>query len=109
MANLYVPRRQERELRRFIDDDAPHKPVLLLDGARQVGKTTLVETVLDRCAGDSVRIDLERDSRFRSAMDEGNGLTFPSMVGKGPMGFLHVQRSFTTNGALYAFSDCGGA
>ena len=36
MANLYVPRRQERELQRFIADDAPHKPVLLLDGARQV-------------------------------------------------------------------------
>lgn len=70
MANLYVPRRQEQELRRFIDDEAPHKPVLLLDGARQVGKTTLVETVLDRCAGDSVRIDLERDSRFRSDMDD---------------------------------------
>lgn len=70
MANLYVPRRQERELQRFIDDDAPHKPVLLLDGARQVGKTTLVEAVLGRCAGDAVRIDLERDSQVRSAMDD---------------------------------------
>ena len=36
MANLYVPRRQEREIQRFIADDAPHKSVLLRDGARQV-------------------------------------------------------------------------
>lgn len=70
MAILYVPRRRERDIERFIAEAVPHKPVLLLDGARQVGKTTLVDAVLDRSAKDSVRIDLERDTLVRAAIDD---------------------------------------
>lgn len=70
MAILYVPRRRERDIERFIAEAVPYKPVLLLDGARQVGKTTLVDAVLDRSAKDSVRIDLERDTLVRSAIDD---------------------------------------
>lgn len=70
MAILHVPRRRERDIERFIAEAVPHKPVLLLDGARQVGKTTLVDAVLDRSAKDSVRIDLERDTLVRSAIDD---------------------------------------
>lgn len=70
MAILYVPRRRERDIERFIAEAVPHKPVLLLDGVRQVGKTTLVDAVLDRSAKDSVRIDLERDTLVRSAIDD---------------------------------------
>lgn len=43
MSNLYIPRRLEQDVARFVGSEVPHKPVLLLDGARQVGKTTLVD------------------------------------------------------------------
>ena len=33
MAILYVPRRHEQDITRFIADAETHKPVLLLDGA----------------------------------------------------------------------------
>ena len=42
----YIERHGEHALERFIADRMPHKPVLLVEGARQVGKTTLVEHVL---------------------------------------------------------------
>ena len=47
-----------------------HKPVLLVEGARQVGKTTLVEHVLAGSAKATVRINLERDSLDRMAFDD---------------------------------------
>ena len=70
MSISYVPRRQEQDIERFIADAGPHKPVLLLDGARQVGKTTLVDAVLAKSAKDGVRINLERDTLARSAIDD---------------------------------------
>ena len=69
MAITYVPRRLEPDIERFIDDAVPYKPVLLMDGARQVGKTTLVEAVLDKSAKNAVRINLERDTLVLSAVD----------------------------------------
>ena len=71
----YTGRRSERALERFIADPLPHKPVLLVplpssEGARQVGKTTLVEHVLAGSAKPTVRINLERDSLDRMAFDE---------------------------------------
>ena len=66
----YTGRRSERALERFIADPMPHKPVLLVEGARQVGKTTLVEHVLAGSAKPTVRINLERDSLDRMAFDE---------------------------------------
>ena len=62
MSILYVPRRLEQDIAHFVASEVSlHKPVLLLDGARQVGKTTLVDAVLDKSAKDGVRINLERD------------------------------------------------
>ena len=71
MSILYVPRRLEQDIARFVASEVSHhKPVLLLDGARQVGKTTLVDAVLDKSAKHGVRIDLERDTLVRSAIDD---------------------------------------
>lgn len=64
MVFRYVSAPQGAEHRTFIAEAVPHKPVLILDGARQTGKT-----VLDRSAKDSMRIDLERDMLARSAID----------------------------------------
>ena len=44
--------------------------MLLVEGARQVGETTLVEHVLAGSAKPTVRINLERDSLDRMAFDE---------------------------------------
>ena len=66
----YTERHGERDLERFIADPMPHKPVLFVEGARQVGKTTLVEHVLAGSAKPTVRINLERDSLDRMAFDE---------------------------------------
>ena len=66
----YTERHGERALERFIADPIPHKPVLLVEGACQVGKTTLVEHVLAGSAKPAVRINVERDSLDRMAFDE---------------------------------------
>ena len=66
----YVRRHGEVEIRQFIADRTPHKPVLLLEGARQVGKTTLVQRVLQESARPVTQINLERDALARSAFDD---------------------------------------
>jgi predicted AAA+ superfamily ATPase len=70
MAIPYVSRHGEREIERHIADAAPFKPVLLLEGARQVGKTTLAERVLQRSQERTVQVNLERDSLVRAAFDD---------------------------------------
>ena len=66
----YVRRHGEEEIRQFVADGKPHKPVLLLEGARQVGKTTLVQRVLQESATPVTQINLERDALARSAFDD---------------------------------------
>ena len=66
----YVSRHGEVEIRRFIADGTPHKPVLLLEGARQVGKTRLVERVLQESGRPVTQVNLERDALTRSAFDD---------------------------------------
>ena len=66
----YVPRHLARDLERFIADPMLHKPVLLLEGARQVGKTTLAERVLKNSVKPTVQVNLERDALDRLAYDE---------------------------------------
>ncbi len=48
MSTEYIPRLRDRELDEFIEQETPHKDVLLVDGARQVGKTSLVKQALAR-------------------------------------------------------------
>jgi len=43
--------------------------VLLVEGARQVGKSSLVEYALSKSSRKSYKLNLERDSRFGSMVD----------------------------------------
>lgn len=70
MAIPYISRHGERDLDRYIADATPFKPVLLLEGARQVGKTTVAEHVLRQSPKRTVQVNLERDSLIRSAFDD---------------------------------------
>ena len=44
----YITRNIETRLHRFIDSPDKHKNVLLVEGARQVGKSTVVEHVINQ-------------------------------------------------------------
>ena len=70
MAIPYISRHRERDLQQYIADATPFKPVLLLEGARQVGKTTLAERVLQQSPKRAVHVNLERDALIRSAFDD---------------------------------------
>jgi len=65
----YVPRSADGQILKWVEDDAPHKNVLLVEGARQVGKTFLVEHALGTCRRKSFAVDLERESLIRSLID----------------------------------------
>lgn len=66
----YVPRRQEAELAHLLEEDIPARRVILVEGARQTGKTTLVKHVLQKLKVPAVSLDLERHSLIRSRIDE---------------------------------------
>jgi len=70
MAIPYIQRRKEEELRQFINDPGPHKNVLMVEGARQVGKTWMVEHVLAGADKPKVSVNLERDPRLLSLIDD---------------------------------------
>ncbi len=70
MAIPYINRHGEREIAQYIADPTPFKPVLLLEGARQVGKTTLAERVLRQSTKHAVHVNLERDALIRSTIDD---------------------------------------
>ena len=65
----YVTRTKDEEIRAFIEDPRPHKPVLLVEGARQVGKTCLVMHALAQIKRRSLCLNLERDTLFRAEVD----------------------------------------
>lgn len=65
----YIPRQQEKEIAAFIQDTTPHKDVLLVEGARQTGKTTLVEHLLSGIQRPVVKINLERRPALLSRID----------------------------------------
>ena len=67
---VYVPRNIESELYKFAVSPKKHKDVLLVEGARQVGKSTLVEHVISRLPVKIISINLERDRLFRLKIDE---------------------------------------
>lgn len=53
----------------FIDKTKTHS-VLLIKGARQVGKTYAIDAVLDRIALPSIRLNLEKDLVFRDKINK---------------------------------------
>ena len=62
--NGYIPRLLEEQLEASLQN----RKVLFLLGARQVGKTTLVENLLQGCDGALLNMDIEVDqARLRSA------------------------------------------
>ena len=66
----YIPRRWDKEVSEFLQDSSANKNVLLVEGARQVGKSSLVCNALANAGGVSYSLNLERDSRLCSLIDE---------------------------------------
>lgn len=67
---IYITRNIELELYGFINSLAEHKDVLLVEGARQVGKSTVLEHVISRFPKEKIIINLEKDRLFRLKIDE---------------------------------------
>ena len=66
----YVPRSTDRDIRDFIADVREHKNVLLVEGARQVGKSFLVAHALQVSSKKCFSLNLEKETRLRSLIDE---------------------------------------
>jgi len=66
----YVPRTLEPALAAFLRSGERHKNVLLVEGARQVGKTCLVEHAVAGSGKKVCSANLERDPRLRSLIDD---------------------------------------
>jgi predicted AAA+ superfamily ATPase len=54
----------------LLQEDVPHRDVILIEGARQVGKTTLAEHVLHKSGLSVVSLNLEKHTLLRSRIDE---------------------------------------
>lgn len=67
---MYVNRRQDSAIEAFIGRADDNKNVLLVEGARQVGKTELVRHAIDGCGKRTVSVNLEEDTLLRSLIDE---------------------------------------
>ena len=55
------------EIQNYIQDKGAHKPVCILEGVRQTGKTTVIKQALANF--DSLYIDLEKSKSFRAKLD----------------------------------------
>jgi predicted AAA+ superfamily ATPase len=66
----YIPRRWDKALSDFLGDASPNKNILLVEGARQVGKSSLVCNALANVGCVSYSLNLERDSRLCSLIDD---------------------------------------
>lgn len=69
MIDEYIPRQLDSDLDEFIEQETAHKDVLLVEGARQVGKTSLVTRALSHSSRQCTALDLERDAVLRAAID----------------------------------------
>lgn len=65
----YISRTVEPAVVRFIQTREQHKNVLLVEGARQVGKTSLVEHAIAGSGKQACVANLERNTRLRSLID----------------------------------------
>ena len=55
---LYIQRKQDHILETFIRDEQPYKSVLLVEGAKQVGKTALVQNALQKTSIPTYAVNL---------------------------------------------------
>ena len=65
----YITRIQETVILNYINLQEPHKDILLVEGARQVGKTTLIEHLLEGIKGPVIKINLEKQALLRKKID----------------------------------------
>ena len=68
----FIPRVLDKDMKTFIDDPQTNKTVLLVEGARQVGRSFLVTHALRACTKKWHSIYLEKESRLRSLIDACN-------------------------------------
>ncbi len=66
---MYVKRLKDVEILNFIKRADEHKNVLLVEGARQVGKTELTRHAIARSGKQQISVNLEKDSLLRSLID----------------------------------------
>jgi len=66
----YIQRLADNEILQFIEDKQPNKSVLLVEGARQVGKSFLVAHALQASGKRSFSLNLEKETRLRSLIDD---------------------------------------
>lgn len=65
----WIPRHKQALLESWLAEPGEHHDVILVEGARQVGKTSLVRRVLDGHEKPVHMLDLERDALLRSRID----------------------------------------
>lgn len=66
----HVPRRLEPILVELLRETRPHHDVILIEGARQVGKTTLAELALEQAGLPAISLNLEKQTLICSRIDE---------------------------------------
>lgn len=66
----YISRSVDKSIRTFIVDARPNKNVMLVEGARQVGKSFMVAHALQASAKKFFSLNLEKETRLRSLIDE---------------------------------------
>lgn len=66
----YVSRSTDKDIGDFIADARAHKNVLLVEGARQVGKSFMVAHALRVSSKRFFSLNLEKETRLRSLIDE---------------------------------------
>jgi uncharacterized protein len=67
---MYIPRSLDAEIQEFITDKSANKNVMLVEGARQVGKSSLVTRALEKREEKHFVFNLEKDTVLRSLIDE---------------------------------------
>ena len=83
----YIPRRWDKEVSEFLQDSSANKNVLLVEGARQVGKSSLVCHALANVGCVSYSLNLERDSRLCSLIDDSRDFKDFEILLKDRLGF----------------------
>lgn len=66
----YIPRRWDKAISEFLRESSHNKNVLLVEGARQVGKSSLVANALTNSGCKFHAINLERDARLCKLIDD---------------------------------------
>ena len=67
---MYIPRSLDLKIKEFISDMTPNKNVLLVEGARQVGKSSLVRQALEKCNRKYFAFNLEKETLMRRFIDD---------------------------------------